>query len=187
MIHGIIADKNIADTEIHHLRNWLFDNEHLASTYPYDELTALIIDILKDGIITEDEKSLLERYFIEFVDTKNLTSYSDEDIAKIKESVSISGICAVDPQININGSTFCFTGKSSRTSRDGFKDTIESLGGNVSGSVTKKTNYLIVGDEGNPCWAYSCYGRKIEKAIEMRASGAELVIVHENDFGDLVD
>ena len=54
-------------------------------------------------------------------------------------------------------------------------------------SVSKKTNYLIVGDDGNPCWAYACYGRKVEKAINLRKEGAQIIIVHENDFWDEVE
>ena len=31
--------------------------------------------------------------------------------------------------------------------------------------MTKKTDYLIVGDNGNQAWAFACYGRKVEKAL----------------------
>lgn len=51
---------------------------------------------------------------------------------------------------------------------------------------SKKVNYLVVGGEGNPCWAYACYGRKVEKAVELRRQGHPIVIVHENDFHDAV-
>ena len=59
-------------------------------------------------------------------------------------------------------------------------------GGIFKDSVVKNTDFLIVGDEGNPCWAFSCYGRKVEKAIELRKSGSKIQIVHENDFWDCV-
>ena len=42
-----------------------------------------------------------------------------------------------------------------------YDDEIESLGGKFTNNVTNKTKYLIVGNKGNPCWAFSCYGRKI--------------------------
>ena len=53
--------------------------------------------------------------------------------------------------------------------------------------VTKKTDYLVVGNAGNPCWAYACYGRKIEEAMQLRKEGAKIVIVNETDFWDCVD
>lgn len=32
-------------------------------------------------------------------------------------------------------------------------------------------------------WAFSCYGRKVEKAVQLRKDGSQVIIVHENDFG----
>ena len=51
-------------------------------------------------------------------------------------------------------------------------------------NITNNTSYLIVGNDGNPCWAYSCYGRKVEDAIERRKKGQHLTIVNEVDFWD---
>lgn len=34
----------------------------------------------------------------------------------------------------------------------------------------------------NPCWAYACYGRKVEQAIGLRKAGSQLLLVHEADF-----
>ena len=45
----------------------------------------------------------------------------------------------------------------------------------------------MVGNSGNPCWAYACYGRKIEEAVTLRKAGAKVVIVNETDFWDAVD
>lgn len=40
-------------------------------------------------------------------------------------------------------------------------------GGFVVNNVNKKLNYLVVCDEKNTCWAFTCYGRKIEEAINI--------------------
>ena len=58
---------------------------------------------------------------------------------------------------NINGKTFVITGTLSRP-RDEIKEEIEGLGGNVTGSVTKKTDYVIAGEKA---------GSKITKATEL--------------------
>lgn len=54
-------------------------------------------------------------------------------------------------------------------------------------NVVKTTEYLLVGNEGNPCWAFSCYGRKVEKAMELRKKGVNILIVHEDDFWRVVE
>ena len=60
-------------------------------------------------------------------------------------------------------------------------------GGVVVDSVNSKLNYLIVCDEKNACWAFTCYGRKIEEAMKHRKKGVNLVIVHEYDLYDTLE
>ena len=50
----------------------------------------------------------------------------------------------------------------------------------------KRVDYLVIGADGNPCWAFACYGRKVEKAVELRKSGVRIMIIHESDFHDAV-
>lgn len=64
---------------------------------------------------------------------------------------------------------------------------VEGLGGNFWPRVTLDIHYLVVGANGNPCWAYACYGRKIEQAVRYRKDGHQLLIVHEHDFWDSVE
>lgn len=184
IVRGIIADKTITTDEIEKLQDWLYSNEQLTSTYPYDELTSLISEVLSDGIVTSDEKEMIERFFLEFVDTTTLANYTSQEIEDIKSNISLGGICALAPEINLENATVVFTGKSSRCDRKKFSEIVESFGGRIVSGVSKKVNYLVVGDNGNPCWSYACYGRKIEQAIQLRSEGVPIIIVHENDFWD---
>jgi len=106
------------------------------------------------------------------------------EIKELRKNINISGLCAIGPTITIPGNLFCFTGKSSKATRKAIADLIISHGGYYHDNVIKETSYLVVGDEGNPCWAFSCYGRKIEKAMNMRKEGHSIMIVHEIDFWD---
>ncbi len=185
ILHGIMADGIIDDTEIIELNNWLYENDHLACNYPYAELSSLITSILSDGKIDNRERATLKVFFSEFIDISNSFNINKDEIESLKKLITIGGICAVCPEINFK-STFCFTGKSSRTTRDEIADRIFSIGGVFNNAIIKDTRYLIVGNEGNPCWAFSCYGRKVEKAMQMRKQGHKIMIVHENDFWDAV-
>lgn len=187
LLHGILSDNIINDEEIIELRDWLNENCHLEKTYPYDEIYSLITSVLSDGKIDDYERDILKVYFSEFIDTKTSYNINSVEIDKLKEEIKISGICSVCPEIDIENSTFCFTGVSSRGTRSKIKTTVESLNGIFKENLTQDTNYLVIGDFGNPCWAFSCYGRKVEKAMKLRKEGKPLLIIHENDFWDTVN
>ena len=72
---------------------------------------------------------------------------------------------------NINGKTFVITGTLSRP-RDEIKEEIEGLGGNVTGSVTKKTDYVIAGEKA---------GSKLTKATEL-----EIRVLTEEEYNNML-
>jgi len=187
VLHGILggaaADGKVTKEELLALQQWLDDHEHLRLSYPYDEVDSLIMSVLKDGVVDEVESKFLQSFFSEFLsikDDKTITS----PIISVEQS--LVGVCAVCPEIVFEGSLFCFTGASSKFTRSQFSELVLNLGGKASAGVTKHVNYLVIGADGNPCWAYSCYGRKVEKAVDMRKAGSKLLLVHEYDFHDAI-
>jgi DNA ligase (NAD+) len=68
--------------------------------------------------------------------------------------------------------TFVVTGTLANYSRREIKELIQSLGGRVTGSISKKTDYLIVGE--NP-------GSKYDKAQKLG-----IVILNESEFEKLI-
>ncbi|MGB8857431.1 MAG: BRCT domain-containing protein, partial [Burkholderiales bacterium] len=71
------------------------------------------------------------------------------------------------------GKTFVLTGALPSLSRDAAKELIESRGGKVSGSVSKKTDYVVAGEEA---------GSKLEKAQELGVK-----ILNEHELMQLID
>lgn len=69
------------------------------------------------------------------------------------------------------GKTFVLTGALSRFTRDKASELIESLGGKVSSSVSKKTSYVVVGEDA---------GSKLRKAQELG-----ITILNEEEFIEL--
>lgn len=187
MIHGIMADGELSDSEITTLYAWIKANDFLTGTYPFDEINSLLSVILEDKKITDDERKQLMAFFSNIIDFSASANLSEEDFVQLREKYSVSGICAVCPEIVFKGKTFCFTGESYRAKRSEMAEAVRTLGGIAKSSVNRKTDYLVVGNAGNPCWAYACYGRKIEEAVQLRKEGAPVVIVNETDFWDALD
>lgn len=187
LVHGIMADGELSDKEISALSSWVNANDFLAGTYPFDEIHGMLCAILADGKITEDERNQLMALFSNFLDFTSSFNLERADFDELREKYSISGVCAINPTVSFEGKIFCFTGESLRAKRAVIAETISKLGGALKSSVSVKTDYLIVGNSGNPCWAYACYGRKIEDAVTLRQAGAKVVIVNETDFWNAVD
>ena len=185
LCHGILADGEINTQEIIGLEKWLDDNQHLSNYYPYDELRTVLLKILKDSVVDEEEQLLLKAYFKEFVKLNDdqLTKKINEET----ESILIKGLCAYDPEISFDGTHFTLSGNFVRGPKSSVEQRIKSLGGQLQKNVVQKTNYLIVGANGNDCWSFACYGRKVEQARDLRKTGQNLMIIHELDFWDIAD
>ena len=186
LIHGIMADSEISDSEIQSLTSWIDTNDYLQGTYPFDELNSLLHTILEDGEVSEDERNTLLAFCSNIVDFRDSVNLNAPDFEELRKKYSVAGVCAYCPDISFDGKLFCFTGESYRATRAEMKAEVEALGGAMRPSVTTKTDYLIVGNAGNPCWAYACYGRKIEDAMNIRKDGGKVQIINETDFWDAV-
>jgi NAD-dependent DNA ligase len=184
ILHGILSDGAINAKELEFLSKWLEETRHLESVYPYDEVYSLVFQVLRDGKIEPEEERLLKGFFADFIDLKTSYNLYQGEIDEIKKEMNINGLCALAPDIQVQGRLFCFTGESSRMKRSDIQRIIIENGGRFTNNVTADTDYLVIGDQGNPCWAFSCYGRKVEKAVKLRKQGKKILIVHEVDFWD---
>jgi len=183
ILHGIMADGELLDSEIYSLANWLENNKHLSTYFPYDNILSIVGEVLEDSKIDEEERILLKSYFKDFIFINSEEIQTQLESETVEKSRKISYYNKVS-KVDIIESQFCFTGVSSRNiSRDKIKEVILEYGGKYVDNISTKTKYLIVGDKGNPAWAFAAYGRKIEKAINLNNSkGSEILIIHEDDF-----
>ncbi|MEQ8767799.1 MAG: tetratricopeptide repeat protein [Planctomycetota bacterium] len=76
----------------------------------------------------------------------------------------------------------CFTGRLANMSRPEAKDWVERCGGAVTDHVGPKLDLLVVGDEGWPLKDDGHLTRKLERAIELKESGAKTRILTEQEF-----
>ena len=182
ILHGILADNKIEDDELKQLRYWIDENIHLKGSYPYDEINSIIAAVMSDGKIDGKEQDMLKAFFSEFISLPINSTIDQNELTQLKKSITLPGICAFCPEIEMEGHLFCFTGISSKASRSEIAKEIEAAGGKYIDSIRQDLNYLVVGNHTNPCWAFSCYGRKVEQVMSYRKKRIQIVIVNENDF-----
>ncbi|MBS1685450.1 MAG: BRCT domain-containing protein [Bacteroidetes bacterium] len=178
IVKGISIDREVTIEEIEYLTKWMDKHTRLKGSWPFDELYNLVIRMVQDKQITHDEQKEFLAFYNAFINDS-----PDSSSADMVEALQ-GGYCQIDPEIKVAENTFCITGISSRYKRKEIAERIELFGGYVSNTLTSKVNYLVVCDEKNACWAFTCYGRKVEQAINWRKKGVSMAIVHEFDLYD---
>ena len=118
-----------------------------------------------DGIGPIVAESLLQ-WFTDVDNKKLIHKFNDAAVFALQPEGSHA------PQI-FSGNIFVLTGTLPTLSRDRAKEMIKERGGKVSSSVSKKTDYLLVGDEA---------GSKLAKAKELGVT-----VIDEEEFQQLIN
>lgn len=180
VLQGITVDKVIRPEEIAGLSEWLKARWHLAGTYPYQDVLQIVESILDDGVVEPEEVVYLETVINGLLGEKRSTKpAATQLVPSLPDAVSIPGEPWDHAPIVISGSVFVLTGESVRAPRTEIAARICEAGGTVASGISKRVSYLVVGGAGSAAWAFSSYGTKIEKALELQHTGCCLRIVKE--------
>ena len=174
LCRGLIADGKINQSETDALYTWLMAHE----------------ETIENPVMTAFKKEL--RNF-----TREETKNSSKNIELLKlldglvggktevgECLHTTTLWLDDPppEVLFEDRKFCLTGKFSYGRRGQCEDEIRTRGGMCQQSPTKATDYLIIGSYAEGTWIQSAYGRKIEKAVALRASGLPIRIISETHW-----
>ena len=94
IIEGINADGVINEKEIQKLKSWLENSIQFRHEPSFSEIITKLIDILDDGIITDDERMIL----IDFVDKYHLSNNSVNNSLTVLNGIIEGIVC--DEEIN---------------------------------------------------------------------------------------
>lgn len=172
---GITADKSINDHEIAYLQTWISEHSHLQDQWPVSAIHYKIKEILADGIITDEERTVLLSRLQELTG-----NYFAETGATAPEAPTLP--IDDDPTFFFKNMSYCFTGEFLFGTRAACERAILKLGAMPQDGITKKLNYLVIGSRCNPDWMNETYGRKIEKAMNYISEGVDIVIVSEKQW-----
>lgn len=111
-----------------------------------------------------------------------IRKFNSEIVAS--ELANASPFDTPQPEIQFREKTFVFTGKFTFGTRKACQDAVVALGGITPprSSVSRETDFLVIGCEGSPHWQRGSYGKKIEAAILARRNHGRLAIVSEEHW-----
>ena len=171
---GIIADGVVNQQEAEFLLDWLETCEDKLIESPLvDNLLQLLSDVLDDGFLDSDEAAnLLDalRVFVGGIP---------------REGEFIKPWMPLDdppPPVIFAGKKFVFTGDFVCGDRADFEADVESMGGQVSASVTTTLDYFVIGTKASRDYKFVTHGTKHQKAVKYRDKGGHPAIISEQHF-----
>ena len=167
-----LQDGHISQEEAESILCWLDNHRACLDTWPASILYDRLRRMLSDGVLGSDEQKDLLSIIM------NVARPRTNDNL-IVPSLPVNNPA---PEVIFGQRNFCFTGVFDFGSRNDCMEVVSMRGGVVAKGVTKKLNYLIIGNIGSEVWKHTSFGTKIAKAVEYRDSGLPIAIIAENHW-----
>lgn len=175
LLCGIAADDVLMDLEIQSVIDWVNDNENTITEWPINILLQRLKEIVVDGEISDTDR----QDFLEMIKKITGTHFSETGSATASTTE-----CFEDDieSIHYYGSTFCFTGVFITGTRATVQEIAKRKGAKTTKDVSKNTNYLVIGTTESADWRFASYGRKIERALQLKTESYPITIITEQTW-----
>jgi NAD-dependent DNA ligase len=173
LARGIAADGIINQSEVEFLQTWLAANIAISDQPMIRRLYDRVNAIMADGIADAEECR-------DLLGTLNDFSNRDFQLGEVLKATTLP-LCDPAPVLRFDGRRYCFTGTFNYGGRRDCEDAIIARGGSA-GSLTQKTDVLVIGVYATESWKHSSFGTKIVKAVDWRESGLPIAIVSEDHW-----
>lgn len=170
LARGLAADGDLNKAEVEFLQKWLAANAGISDHPVIRTLYSRVNEVLADNVLVDDEKAML---------LETLGSFSDRtfELGEVLKSSTLP-LCDPAPHLSFEGQTYCFTGTFLFGQRKDCERAVLERGA-LCGSLTQKTDILVVGAYATDSWKHSSFGNKILKAVNWRDEGRSISIVSE--------
>ncbi len=170
---GIAADGNLNQAEVEFLQKWLAAYQAISDQPVIDVLYRRINEVLSDNVLDVSETR-------ELLDTLNKFANRDFELGEVLKSSSLP-LCSPAPALRFSGIRYSFTGTFNFGQRKVCEKAVVERGAET-GSLTQKTNILVIGAYATESWKHSSFGNKIVSASEWRQNGIPISIVSEEHW-----
>lgn len=128
-----------------------------------------------------------EPMYHDFASDRLIRTFLPSDFAPKQAPPAAAGkLEAPGVTADLKGASFLFTGKMASMTRDEAEKQVKAAHGTVAGSVSPKLHYLVIGDDGSPLYGQGAKGSKQTKAEELNDKGANISIISETAFLQMV-
>jgi NAD-dependent DNA ligase len=171
---GLLADGVVNDAEARFLHEWIRGHEEQAEKWPVSAICRRLDSIFADGRIDETERADLQALLSTVVGGAVTT--------ELAQGGSALPLDAPPPTIDWIGQVFVFTGQFAYGTRAICEREVEGRGGACTSSISRRTNYVVIGTFTSRDWKFSSFGTKIQAAVDYRSRGIPIRIIGEDHW-----
>jgi NAD-dependent DNA ligase len=174
---GILADNEVNEAEANFFAKWIATYAEYEPVWPFTEIVARLRDLTESGVWDAENLAAL-RQILEQVHGKPSLSDHETTYATILPLDN-----PMPEPVVFSGRVFHITGRFASGTRQEVFNAVTERGGVATDDPPRvDSDYLVIGKFASRDWANTNYGRKIERAVELRASGSKISIISEDHF-----
>lgn len=173
---GIISDGVVNQKEADFFAEWVKTHAPLQPAWPFSDILRRLNRIFADGVCDDEEREELK-------DVMAALCGAGEEATPGQPYSTTLPLDTPPPAVVFSGRQFHVTGKFAFGSRSKVFEAIKSRGGiGLDSAPTREGHYLVIGIFASPQWATTSYGRKIQRAVELREDGSGIAIISEEHW-----
>jgi hypothetical protein len=177
LVRGVIADGVVSTDEAERLAKWARENPEVAVRWPANLLSRRLEQIFRDGRVDSRERRHLAALLEELAG--NPGGFGDGFALATDLPVS-----RPEPAIVFEGSTFVIAGEMAFGPTRACEREVEELGGVCERTVSRRTDYVVLGSISAQDWAQRGFGELVDEVVQHRARGAEIAVVSEEHWAE---
>ena len=173
VVRGVIADGSVSADEANRLARWTRDNPDVAQRWPANVLARRLERIVRDGRVDARERRHLKAILAQFAENPLGMNFPLATDLPLDHP---------EPEVVFEGSTFVFAGDMAYGPHRACEREVVELGGTCERSVTRRTDYLVIGALAARDWSQEGFGARVSEAVQLRTRGASIAIVSEEHW-----
>ncbi len=175
LVRGVIADGAVSEDEARNLARWTRENADIATRWPANLLARRLEQIFRDGRLDARERRYMASVLGQL--TENPTGLGFALATDLP-------VDRPEPEVVFEGRIFVFAGDMAYGPRRACEREVVELGGECERSVTRRTDYLVIGALSATDWAQEGFGGMVDEVVQFRARGVPIAIISEEHWAE---
>jgi hypothetical protein len=175
LVRGVIADGKVSEEEAQRLSEWARDNPEVATRYPANLLSRRLERIFMDGRLDGRERIRLGSMLTQLAE--NPTGFGGG--YPLATDLPVTHPM---PEIAFEGQTFVFGGRLAYGPTHACEREVLELGGMCEHSVSRRTDYVVIGSLAANDWCQLTFGHLIDEVVQYRSRGVPIAVITEEHW-----